>query len=231
MEPQARQLLDSPMTPQHSVTAPDNLPLKQSLKMQNRSLSRMFAVNILTLGLYELLWLSQTRQEMVDKYNASIPKARWIIFVRMYQILAYFTVVALLFYFIPTSGKQIKAIQRPSAECFISYTQHADDVSRPVSDSCKNAVDNYFNNKASDLQEKEIHALIICFITWMLSILLYTRWLNYYAAGVARVTAGRINQTTAMTLLLLAPPTMGIIIIQTAFNGAGGDLLGRNYSE
>lgn len=196
--------------------------------MQNRSLLRIFILNVLTFGMYELVWLSQTRQEMVDKFGAKIPKTRWIVFVRNYQILTYFAAIALLLYFIPASGKAIDAIQRPSPECFISYTQHTDDPNSPLTQSCKNAVDNYFDNKASTQQVREVYTLIACFVTGLLSVLLYARWLNHYAAGVARVTAGKISQTVAMALLLLTPPTIGMIIVQATFNGNSGNSLGNS---
>lgn len=154
---------------------------------------------------------------MINNFGVNITKAGLLVFISLFQTIAYIAIIVIVLYFIPATNRAIENTPKPSTECFITYAktggQGAD-----VSPACRQTVDNYYDNDALNNQQAVIKLLVGLFVLGILSILPYVRWFNSYAAGVAKATAGTITQTGAMALLLLCPPTIGMAIIQDAFN-------------
>jgi hypothetical protein len=192
--------------------------------MTRRSLTRLFIVNLLTLGFYEYVWLSQTRQEMVSKYNASIPRIKWLLLLYFLQLVALIGILFAVVHFIPRYNQQLDAITRPSPQCIIDYAKNSDEVRQgqaaSVSQSCKQSVDNYYSqtDKVDRRMNYAVGAMIVCVVFIIINPVFYARWFSYYSRAVEQVTGGKISQNLAMLLFFFTPPSLGMVLIQNTFN-------------
>lgn len=66
--------------------------------MKHRSLKKMISLNFITLGLYELYWLSSTRNEMVKKFHVQIPSSAYMVILRGLLLVEFISVVVIVFY-------------------------------------------------------------------------------------------------------------------------------------
>lgn len=192
--------------------------------MTKRSLARLFALNLLTLGFYEYVWLSQTRQEMVSKYRITIPRIKWLLVLYFLQLVALLGITVAVIHFIPRYNKQLDAVTRPSPQCIIDYAKSSDEVSQgqPASNSqsCKQTVDNYYlqTDKVNRHMDYAVGALIASVLFIIINPIFYARWFSYYARAVAKVTNNKVSQNLVMLLFFFTPPSLGMILIQNAFN-------------
>ena len=58
----------------------------------------MVFLNFITLGLYELYWLTSTRNEMVEKFHAKIPSAAYMVILRGLLLVEFIAVVVIVLY-------------------------------------------------------------------------------------------------------------------------------------
>lgn len=188
--------------------------------MKKRSLPKMAALNILTLGIYKLFWLSETRQEMVSKFNVQIPKFRLVLLIEGFQVACLLLALAGLFLLLPYLNNKVSTAPdnpSPSFQCQYDYA-----AGRQATDACKEAVDNYFGTtspkqKYSNYMEYALIGTMAVILIGILSALLLIRWIKHYAAAVALVTQNRISQTRATNYLTLLPTT-GMLLVQSAYN-------------
>jgi hypothetical protein len=80
--------------------------------MQKRSLFKVFVYTILSLGIYELVWLFKTRQELIKFSTVRIPPIRWLVLLNTLQLAGILLGIVLAFMIVST------------------------DKSTPVSDAC-----------------------------------------------------------------------------------------------
>jgi hypothetical protein len=181
-------------------------------------------LSLFTLGLYELVWLSETRQEMVSKFGLQIPPFKRVLFVEGFQVLSILAVLATLLWLAPfLNSKTITAPNNPSPsqQCLIDYA-----ANRPITDTCRKGVNTFFGTTSpkerySNYLAYTIIGIMVMILAGTLSLLIIVRWLKYYAAGVMSVTNGRVSQTRAINYLTLLPPTLRMLLIQAAYNEAG----------
>lgn len=196
-------------------------PITTQPTMQNRSLVRLAALSLLTLGFYELIWLSETRQEMVSKFGVQIPSFKRFLFVMGFQISSLLAVIVILFLLVPFLNHKINTSPNnppPAQQCEIDYASN-----RPVSQACRDSV-NYYYGTASPKQRYSNYlsysliGIVVILLAGILSGFGTVRWMKHYAAGVQTATYGKISQTKVNNLLMLLPPTIRILVIQNAFN-------------
>jgi hypothetical protein len=196
--------------------------------MKNRSPIKIVILNFLTLGFYEIVWLSETRQEMVAKYGVEIPPAKTIGVVYWFQWLAVLlALVSLGLAFNQWNTVAAKPpILQPSQNCFLQYAETNGPGAKPastLSSICKSTVDNYFaaSDERSNEEMKGFYfagAFFGLVIAGLLSVFVTVRWLKQYALGVEIVTKGQVSKGKALQYLSSTPPYFHIPKIQSAFN-------------
>ena len=194
--------------------------------MQNRSLSKMATLNILTLGIYTLFWLSATRQEMVSKFDVQIPRFRRVLLIEGFQVMCIVLVLIGLFLLAPYfSNKASTAPNNPSPSFQCQYDYAA---GHQVTNTCKEAVNSYLGTTSpkqrySNYLAYTLVGTMAVILIGILSTLIIIRWIKHYAAAVAVVTQNKISQTRAINYLTLLP-TAGMLLIQSAYNATSADL-------
>ena len=192
--------------------------------MQNRSLLRLVILNFLTLRLYEYYWLSQTRQERVSKFGLTIPPFKRVLIIMSFQITCLLSVLAILFILVPYLNNKVSTSPdnpSPSFQC-----QYDTAAGRPVTDSCKQSINTYYGTASpkkrySNYLAYSLVGMMGIILIAILSQLLIVRWIKHYAAGVAVVTSNKISKSRAINYLTLLPPTLGMVLVQAAYNETG----------
>lgn len=198
--------------------------------MKKRSITKILTLNFLTLGFYEVIWIFETRQEMVTKYGVQIPSAKTVGVVYWFQWVAVILALVALGMSINQSNKisTLPPVTPPSKECFIDYVGTNGPNAVPASKKstlCKTAFDGYYS--ASDKRSSEeakvfwyAGAFFILGFAALSSVFVSVRWLKHYAAGVEVVTRGKISKNRALQYLSSLPPYLRIPLIQEAFNNS-----------
>ena len=193
--------------------------------MQKRSVPLLIFFAVVTLGIYELVWLAKVRNEMVRKFGMTLPKTALLVIGEAFQLAAFMSVLLIVLVAIPAGNHKVDTVQRPSPQCFIEYAQSADSVRSggpsTVSSACRQTVDNYY--AAADESGRwiglSLAGILAAFVAMgAVLILLLSRWLRPFAAAVEEVTGGTVSASAALILLVLAPPMVAMGVIQSAFN-------------
>jgi hypothetical protein len=181
--------------------------------MKTRSPQKVFLLSVLTLGIYDLVWLSQTRRELTKLTNVRIPSIKLLAILNILQ-LAGFVIFIICVVGINTNNKSIPV----TSECWSQWAlgnAPETKATNPVSKTCQEQVDR--SNAASDRQSKFIKGFEVAVGLLLLSRLGYPRWLRNYGLAVQQITAGKFSQTTTMSLLLFGS-AYGMSYIQSEFN-------------
>lgn len=170
--------------------------------MKQRSLRRIFICNILTLGLYEVYWLSETRKEMITLSGSRIPSVSRFVLFRLIMIAAF--LFALWGVHLMSTPRPIR--DKPDATCYGQYTQDP---------ACKKEIDNYYAPDNQLLGVKLFFAslIVLAVVSW-----LTLKWLVPYCEAIERVTDGRNATNNALFLLLMYSFGFGMLAIQRRFN-------------
>jgi hypothetical protein len=219
--------MDDSITPLANNAGDSSFPSTPTISrpaMQKRSLVKLALLSLLTLGFYEIIWLSETRQEMISKFGVQIPSFRRFLFIMGFQVAAYLSAIILLLVLVPHINHKISTApdnKLPSQQCEIDYA-----ANRPVSQGCKDSVTSYWNTtspkqKYSSYMAYTLIGIIAILLSGILSGFGTVRWMKHYAAGVQIATYGKLSQFKVNNFLMLLPPTIRILAIQYAFNNAG----------
>ena len=123
--------------------------------------------------------------------------------------MGFFAVVFLVFYALPVSQKNYSEATstKPSAECFITYSQ---------SSQCKEAVDKYYTkDKTTNLLFMVVGIIVVMgILDWFY----VTGWVKSYAIAAEQITQGSISASAAIIAYAAISPLLGMLLIQRAFN-------------
>src|SRR5437868_1977405 len=91
--------------------------------MQKRPITKLVFLSLITLGFYEVIWLSETRKEMVSKLGLNIPSAKIVGIVYWFQWVSVLLALVSLSIFISQENNisALPPVTQPSRECFINY--------------------------------------------------------------------------------------------------------------
>ncbi len=184
--------------------------------MQKRSLLKVFLYTTLSLGVYELIWLYQTRQELTRLSSVRIPSIRWLVLLNALQLSGIILGIVLAFMIFGTDKST-----PVSQSCWSNYviaTAPETAGQTTLSGACRNQVEKSF--AASNREDKLIKGYLVVIVLLIVSRLGYPRWLRNYALAVQQVTQGKLSQTTTMFILVLAP-AYGMVAVQNVFNNMG----------
>lgn len=196
--------------------------------MQYRSISRLIFLNIVTLGIYEAVWLAHTRNEMVTKYGVVIPRSRLLYFFEGLQGILILSAFIVIFVFIPYFNNQVTLHNNqvsPAEQNHCVQEQIGSDESvshggpATITPRCQQVVSIW----ADDTPEN--HLMYSLYYVGAVAVLLNAsgwflirKWYTPYAKGVERVTNGAMNASTARNLLWLSPPAIKMAYFQGCFN-------------
>ena len=181
--------------------------------MKKRSLFALFLLTVVTLGLYELVWVAQTRNEMVSKFGAKIPSAGYVILVRFLQLAGLIAVVVIVLHAAPSSNRNDQQIldsrSKPAAICYGQYNQ---------SSECRSQIDAYVAPLPFDALDWAGVALGIIFASVLLDLLFMLRWVAAYGLAVQKVTKQTVPGLVAVLALGGVVPILGMLHVQNVFN-------------
>ena len=182
--------------------------------MKRRPLKKTFIYAIVSFGVYELIWLSATRKELVRLTGIRIPSVGWLIALSVFKIAAsVLSIVILLSLF------SMEGTSNVSSACWSEYIIGTAPETRDtivLSDKCRSEVEQ--SSTASDRQGLLIKYYLMLIILLIISWIAYPRWLRNYATAVKQVTNGRLTQTNTMLTLVFAPYSLGLVFVQNIFN-------------
>ena len=190
--------------------------------MKNRSLGKLAVYFLVSLGVYELFWFAQTRQEMMALTDVRIPRVRWIVVLRLFNIIGLVVAVWAILS-LSSSGNQGVI----STTCWRAYmlSTASEDVKQDFANAggstaytpaCQKEVAN--SNRVDRDQEIYVSTIIVMLVGLCGATLIFCRWLNYYTAAVAKVTRGKLSHTQAMFYLGMLPNGVGMLLVQDTFN-------------
>lgn len=182
--------------------------------MKKRSLSKMFLYTILSLGIYELVWLYQTRAELQKFSTVRIPSIRWLVLLNAMRFAAIVAGIVLAILLIQTNRSEPKV----SLTCWREWgLSMAPETSGQVtlSAACRDLVER--SNALTDREDMLIKSYLAVVALLLISSVGYPRWLRNYALAAQQVTRGKLSQTSTMLNLTFAS-VYGMIAVQDIFN-------------
>ena len=189
--------------------------------MKKRSLFKLILYFVLTLGFYELIWLAQTRKELVESYGAKIPRTAYIVATHLVGVVISLLLIHLAFLWLVPADNGPSAI---SSDCWSQYILSGapEDVnsSATISSVCKQEINQFYQNDARQIQQFKEYGLII--VLGLFYILAYLRWFTYYASAVEKATRGKLSGLITMLLVVLLPYGVSMLLIQHVFNSQEG---------
>ncbi len=162
--------------------------------MKKRVIWKMFALTIITLGIYRLYWFIKTRKELM-KLNPKIKSMS-----PMFIVIPVLLIVAAFGFFI------FSAIQSTSS--IPNYCNNFSSSSQQFTQST-----------AAECQtDVSILPILLFYLAIFLIFPMVVIWLWSYSKGVEKATKEKTSFALAMIVLLLVPDGIDILIIQDAFN-------------
>ncbi len=165
--------------------------------MKKRVIWKVFALTILTLGIYRLYWFIKTRKEMMSLNPKIKILSPW------FFIIPVLLVVFALGFFI-TDIVQTNADMPSFCREYSSAERFSEDAGSAIADECQ--------------VNSSILPLIILYAAFLLVWPLVAIWLWSYSKGVEKITKEKTSFAIALIVLLLVPDGIDILIIQDAFN-------------
>lgn len=181
--------------------------------MQKRSPAKVLFYSALTLGLYDLLWLSKTRRELMAETGIRIQRMTWLVALYFFRIIALGVALLCLFAILTAPSKM--HIDQACWSEYVLSTAPETSATITLSTKCRNQLEQ--RQAAIDHKTSATRVLIVVTLLALASTVVYPRWLKSYIRAVEQVTNGKLNQTAAM-FLLYAAPIYGTALVQQAFN-------------
>lgn len=182
--------------------------------MQKRSLNKIYVYSTLSLGIYQLVWLYQTRRELSKLSTVRIPSVGWLALLQGLQLAAIILGIALVS-MLASTGRSAPVV---SSSCWSNYviaTAPETAGQTRLSNACRDDVER--SNAALNRQDKLIKGYIVVIVLLFVSWLGYPRWLRNYALAVQQVTQGKFSQTATMFMLAYGS-AFGMAAVQDEFN-------------
>lgn len=174
--------------------------------MKKRTIWKMFALTILTLGIYRLYWFIKTRQEMMT-VNPNVK-----IISPLFLLIPFMLIILGIGGFIYTTS-QTSRVYDIASECQsplvnINNTQGIQNDSDLLEQ----------NNCQVPQSSAPLWGIIALYTSFLLFYPLLAIWLWGYSKGVDAITGGNTSFAIALIVLLLVPDGFDILIIQDSFN-------------
>lgn len=164
--------------------------------MKKRVIWKMFALTILTLGIYRLYWFIKTRKEMM----ALNPKVK--IMSPLFFLIPIVIVIVLVIMFI---FSLVQAESNRPAYCDDAiYTSYSESSSYATAQECE--------------VNPPVWSIILFYAGLVFIWPLAAIWLWSYSKGVEVITKGKTSFAMSLVVLLLVPDGIDILIIQDGFN-------------
>jgi hypothetical protein len=167
--------------------------------MKKRIIWKMFALTIVTLGIYRLYWFVKTRREMMNlNPNIKILSPLWL-------FLPVILVVVSIGVFIATLVQSTSNM--PSYCKTLDYTSSNFETREALPDECES--------------DAPVWGILLLYGSIFLFYPLVVIWLWGYSKGVETITGGHTSFAIALIILLLVPDGIDILIVQDSFNKLG----------
>lgn len=166
--------------------------------MKKRVIWKMFALTLLTLGIYRLYWFVKTRKEMMSLNPAVKIMSPWFLLIPVVLV------IAATGFFIASMVKAENSVPSYCASTYSPAERSSDQASQIIPKECQ-VTPNFLP--------------MIVFYAVILAIgPLVVVWLWGYAKGVETVTHEKTSFAMSLIVLLLVPDGIDILIIQDSFN-------------
>ncbi len=153
----------------------------------------MFALNILTLGIYRLYWFIKTRKEMMT-INPNIKiLSPWFFVIPVIVVVVAFSVLIV---------NVVQNISRVPSYCDSYTTSQSSEQTIPA--ECE--------------ANPGIWQILVFYLAIFIVGPIIAVWLWGYSKGVEKITNEKTSFAMAMIVLLLVPDGIDILIIQDGFN-------------
>jgi hypothetical protein len=190
--------------------------------MKNRPLAKIYLLNLVSLGIYQLIWFSETKRE-IAAHGIKMPRMNWLVASSIISSLAIIACLLAVLTLVSLNGKGTV-----SNSCWQAYV-FSSSPDRDFKNAWKNAggPTDYTPQCKQQIAESQSadHKTIVSIAIFGISIvivlicvLIFYRWLNYYSLGIQKITNGQVSQTRAMGILGLLPAGVGIVLMQDIFN-------------
>ncbi len=174
--------------------------------MKNRVIWKMFALEIITLGIYRLYWLIKTRNEMVAVNDKVKIKSPWFLLMPIIVVIVAFGVMMLSLVFSNANTPRRCATKTnmngPSLQ---TYSQ--DNYEIKCSD-----------DGSSSLVIVSVVFSLIFYVGIFAAMIMFVIWLWGYCQAVEIITNEKLSFAICLVILILVPDGIDILIIQDAFN-------------
>lgn len=157
--------------------------------MKKRVIWKMFALEIITLGIYRLYWLIKTRKEMMDS-DAEIKILHPLILIS-----PVFLVIAAV---VPFVISMVSSASKIPKYC----STYSSSSSLPT--ECQ--------------ANPEIWTIILLYAGIFLIFPIVLVWLWGYAKGVEKITKEKMSFPVALLIMYAVPDGIDILLVQDAFN-------------
>lgn len=165
-----------------------------SAAMKKRVIWKMFALTVLTLGIYRLYWFINTRKELINQNPKVKILSPWALIIPFILV----AVSALVFIF-----SSVQDVSTTPSYCS-AYAQGSSLNEVALPSECQN--------------EPAIWPMLVFYAAFILVYPLVVFWLWGYSKAVDIVTKGKTNFAIAMIVLLLVPDGIDILIMQDVYN-------------
>ncbi len=179
--------------------------------MKQRSIPKMFLLEIVTLGIYRLYWFIKTRRELMERTKVKIPSPLFLLIPLAIVIAAFGFLIASSVRSYSTNGIN-KCIQDRGYNASISSSSLTSQVNFADNQAERQCIR---NNTASGAS---VVANIVVFVAIIAYLPLLAWWVWHYCEAVEIVTNEKVSRVLGMVLFLVVPDGIDILIIQDYFN-------------
>lgn len=188
--------------------------------MKQRSIPKMFLLEVVTLGLYRLYWFIKTRKELMERTKVSIPSPAFL----AAPILLLLAGVVIFVASLAGSSDQInkydacmanKGFPASTSSTSYSTSYSASTISQ---DSARKAAQKQCDKEVPVPFKNNVLPVIIFYAVLFAYMPLTAWWFWHYCLAVEKATGEKVSRMLGMILLLVVPDGIDILILQDYYN-------------
>ncbi len=187
--------------------------------MKQRSIPKMFLLEIVTLGIYRLYWLIRTRRELMEKTNIKIPSPLFLFLPLGIFVAAISFVISVAIGAAPAIEAANKCMEAKGYSVNTSVSTGSSSSYTVQYSPERDAAQKVCNNENNvSVNGPALIANLVVVLAAFLYLPLLAWWIWNYCEAVEVVTNEKISKILGMVLFLVVPDGIDILIVQDYFN-------------
>ncbi len=191
--------------------------------MKNRSIFKLFFLELITFGIYRIYWFIKTRREMMDQNKNIKIASPWLLLIPFLL----FSAAISIFVFSTISNIYKTVTPAYATSCVNGYPYQGDQAINRYNSNSATCHETYLH----PISKFQIISIISFFVGFILIMIAMALWLWSYSKAVGIITAGKLSAGLAFVIIVLVPDGLDILVIQDYFNRLNENLLPNTKAD